>query len=390
MSAEVLSSWKEIAAYLGRGRRTVQRWEKELGLPVRRLGDRDRGTVLAMTSDIDTWLNLKPIHLLSNGSARNGRSAQVSKAVALQPPQAAGVLDAELSSPVKGMLWENRELLDLICEHITQSFAVFDREMRYIRASRRWIAERGLDDIQIVGLCHYDLFPEIPERWRTIALRCLEGESASGQDDSYIRPDGRRTSLRWAVYPWHDATGEIGGLILFVERTDPLKRMTQALLESEERYRALLAASGQGVMLIDTDAVIRECNSYATRILGVQADELVGVSALDPRWKILSEDGAHFGGRHCPAVSALRSGKLQSGVVMGVRRPDGRIAWITANCQPLFRPGHTLPYSVLVAFSEVPAAGIRGKVTNTAKLLDPLIRSHISRQGHRGHAWTGR
>jgi len=386
MPTAVLSSWKHIAAYLGRGRRTVQRWEKELGLPVRRLGDRDRGTVLAMTSDIDTWLKQTPGQLPSKGTKRKDRSQRVSRAIASQAVQSASESDPEPSSPVDEMLWENRELLDLICEHSTQSFAVFDREMRYIRASRRWIAERGLDDIQIVGLCHYDLFPEISERWRTIALRCLEGEPAIGQDDSYIRPDGRRIALCWSLHPWRDATGEIGGLILFVERTDALKRMTQALLESEERYRALLAASGQGVMLIDTDAVVRECNAYATRMLGVQADELVGSSALDPRWQILSEDGAHFGGQHCPAVSAMRSGKLQSGVVMGVRRPDGRIAWITASCQPLFRHGHTLPYSVLVAFSEAPASGTRGKATNRAKLREPLTRSHLSRQGHRGHA----
>ncbi len=38
MDPDLLNSWKEIAAYMGRGVRTVQRWERDLALPVRRLG----------------------------------------------------------------------------------------------------------------------------------------------------------------------------------------------------------------------------------------------------------------------------------------------------------------------------------------------------------------
>jgi hypothetical protein len=51
----LLNSWKEIATYLGRGVRTVQRWEK-LGLPVRRIGVGSRAPVLAYARDIDLWI----------------------------------------------------------------------------------------------------------------------------------------------------------------------------------------------------------------------------------------------------------------------------------------------------------------------------------------------
>lgn len=337
MTAEVLSSWKEIAAYLGRGRRTVQRWEKELKLPVRRLGGRHRGTVFAWPRDIETWLQENPVSSSARWSAR---------------PET-GLSKTAFRSARSQSVLKGGKLLDLISEHGSQSFAVFDREMRYIHASRRWITERGLEDIKITGLCHYDLFPEVPQRWRTAAVRCLAGETASSQDDSYIRSDGRRMSLRWSLYPWHESNGQVGGVVLFVDRTDPIKRVTSALLESDERYRALLAASGQGVLLIDKDAVIQECNSTASKILGLKPEELVGVSALDSRWQILTESGEHFGGQQCPAVTALRSGKPQTGVVMGFRRPDGTVVWISANCQPLFHPGNSVPCSVMVAFSEV-------------------------------------
>lgn len=53
----VLNSWKEIANYLGRGVRTVQRYEEKFGLPVRRVAGRDRTAVMALSAELDEWLN---------------------------------------------------------------------------------------------------------------------------------------------------------------------------------------------------------------------------------------------------------------------------------------------------------------------------------------------
>jgi hypothetical protein len=66
MNSEVLNSWKEIAAYLGRGVRTVQRWEQELGLPVRRPRGRERSAVIALKPDLDLWLHKVPRGSLNN------------------------------------------------------------------------------------------------------------------------------------------------------------------------------------------------------------------------------------------------------------------------------------------------------------------------------------
>ena len=55
-SVDRLDSWKEIAAYLNRDVRTVQRWELEDGFPVRRIKTKKRANVFAYKSDIDAWL----------------------------------------------------------------------------------------------------------------------------------------------------------------------------------------------------------------------------------------------------------------------------------------------------------------------------------------------
>lgn len=54
-SQEILNSWKEIASYLDRGVRTVQRWERSLQLPVHRIGRGKRGPVYVVVSELKFW-----------------------------------------------------------------------------------------------------------------------------------------------------------------------------------------------------------------------------------------------------------------------------------------------------------------------------------------------
>jgi TolB-like protein len=69
-----LDSWKEIASYLRRGTRTVQRWEREEGLPVRRLHHEKLGSVYAFPKDLDAWF-----------ARRGDRPASPPRSIAVRP-----------------------------------------------------------------------------------------------------------------------------------------------------------------------------------------------------------------------------------------------------------------------------------------------------------------
>lgn len=56
MQSQVLSGWKDIANYLGKGVRTVQRYERELNLPVRRPSGKSKGSVITTQSELDAWV----------------------------------------------------------------------------------------------------------------------------------------------------------------------------------------------------------------------------------------------------------------------------------------------------------------------------------------------
>jgi hypothetical protein len=70
---EILNSWKEIATYLDRGVRTVQRWQEDQGLPVRRIGE-GRVPVFAFADEINEWLR-----------KQRGAAAEGSRLKALPP-----------------------------------------------------------------------------------------------------------------------------------------------------------------------------------------------------------------------------------------------------------------------------------------------------------------
>jgi len=57
---EFLNSWKEVAQYVGRSERTIQRWEREFGFPVHRPAGKLRSSVIAVTAEIDEWIMNSP------------------------------------------------------------------------------------------------------------------------------------------------------------------------------------------------------------------------------------------------------------------------------------------------------------------------------------------
>lgn len=56
----ILNSWKEIAVYVGRAVRTVQRWEQDCEFPVHRPRGKKHSPVFALSKEIDTWLEKCP------------------------------------------------------------------------------------------------------------------------------------------------------------------------------------------------------------------------------------------------------------------------------------------------------------------------------------------
>jgi PAS domain S-box-containing protein len=115
--------------------------------------------------------------------------------------------------------------LAVFVEQAPAAIAMFDRDMRYLAVSRRLIANYRLPPVtQLIGRSHYEIFPDIPQRWRDIHTRVLAGEELSHEEDPFTRLDCRTDWVRWFMAPWRDAKGDVGGTLLFAEvRTEQVE-----------------------------------------------------------------------------------------------------------------------------------------------------------------------
>lgn len=137
------------------------------------------------------------------------------------------------------------------------------------------------------------------------------------------------------------------------ETHSTLDHVTEALIDSEERYRSIVTAMSEGVVMQDAAGRIIECNASAERILGITREQMMGLTSLDPRWRATDANGLPTRGEDHPIRVTLRTGEPQRGVVMGVQRGDGSRVWVRINTQPLFRPGEACPYAVVASFTDI-------------------------------------
>ena len=81
-------------------------------------------------------------------------------------------------------LEEREAQLALFVENAPAAIAMFDREMRYLAVSRRFLRDYGVpEDSNVIGRSHYDVFPQIPRQWRDVHARVLAGEELAEDED---------------------------------------------------------------------------------------------------------------------------------------------------------------------------------------------------------------
>lgn len=155
-------------------------------------------------------------------------------------------------------LRESEERLALFIEHAPAALAMFDCEMHYLAASRRWYEDYALGQRPLIGRYHYDVFPEIGEQIKAIHRRALHGEIIRLDEDRFERLDGTVQWVRWEVRPWHTVAGEVGGIVIFSEDISRFKKAQEEIyrLNSELEQRVIERTA-------ELTAANRELDSFA-------------------------------------------------------------------------------------------------------------------------------
>jgi PAS domain S-box-containing protein len=148
--------------------------------------------------------------------------------------------------------------------------------MRYLQVSDRFLTDYDLEGQDLIGKSHYDVFPNLPERWKEVHRRILLGAVERCEEDPYVTSDGSTGWLQWESLPWRKGNGEIGGLILFTQVITGRKRAEEALRASEERFVKIfnLSPFRMGILRI-RDGVVLEVNDAWVRDTGFSRDEII-------------------------------------------------------------------------------------------------------------------
>jgi diguanylate cyclase (GGDEF)-like protein/PAS domain S-box-containing protein len=170
-------------------------------------------------------------------------------------------------------LHESRRLLQLFVEHAPAAIAMFDTEMRYLASSRRWIESFALEGQVILGRSHYDVFPDLPERWKEAHRRGLAGEGVRmDEEELFERADGSKHWIRWELLPWQKSDGSVGGIILFTEDITVAKASTERL----RLAASVFTHTSESIVITDGEGTILDANAAFTRIYGYTREEVLG------------------------------------------------------------------------------------------------------------------
>ena len=207
------------------------------------------------------------------------------------------------------------------------AMAMFDRDMRYLAYSDRWLADYGRGHAALGGVSHYAVYPDLPVAWIEAHRRGLAGETLQRDSDLWTQADGTRRWIRWAVVPWHDADGAIGGIIASAEDVTEAKASRDAIAEREARYRAAIESAADGFWMVDMDrGRLLDVNDAYARASGYPREQLLRMTVADlEATEDLDEVAAH---------------------VARVRR-DGHDSFLTRHRR---RDGSTWPVEVHVAY----------------------------------------
>ncbi len=236
-------------------------------------------------------------------------------------------------------LRESEARLRLFIEHAPAALAMFDREMRYLSASHRWLSDYGLEGRDLTGLFHYEVFPKIPAGWKQAHARGLSGEVVRTEEDPFERADGSLQWLRWEIHPWHDASGDVAGIVIFTEDITERKLAAEALRKSEERFRVMFEGHGAVMMLIEpeTGAII-DANAAAANFYGYTSQQLRSM--------------------HIEQINQLSPGQVaaerrnavdldRNQFVFPHRLADSQIRWVEVHSSPVIIQDRPMLFSVI-------------------------------------------
>jgi diguanylate cyclase (GGDEF)-like protein/PAS domain S-box-containing protein len=171
-------------------------------------------------------------------------------------------------------LRQSRAQLNAFVRHAPMTITMLDRGMRYIAHSDRWQRDYGRGRAELIGLSHYDVYPDLPKIWMEQHRQALDGATYKSGEEMRIRDDGGLSWITRVVAPWRDEKGIIGGIIIAVEDVTERK-----LAESD--LHKVLEECGDAIWITDPAGGVVFANPAALKLTGYSMEEICRLNIPD-------------------------------------------------------------------------------------------------------------
>lgn len=131
------------------------------------------------------------------------------------------------------------QLTNYIIDHMNSGIAVHDTDLNYIYVSKHYCDQYGVSK-DIIGKHHYDVFPDLPQKWRDVHQRALQGDVIRADRDPYPHPDGTVDMTRWECRPWYDEEDNIAGIIVYTEVINEFITIEEELRNSRDLLQQVM------------------------------------------------------------------------------------------------------------------------------------------------------
>ncbi|MFW5813777.1 MAG: PAS domain-containing sensor histidine kinase [Fibrobacterota bacterium] len=133
-----------------------------------------------------------------------------------------------------------QKIMEYIIKYDPNAVSVLDKDLRYIFVSDRFKDDYNIRGREVIGKTHYEVFPEIPDKWRNVHEKALSGEVLKNDEDCFKRTDGTVDWVKWECRPWFESDGAVGGIILYTEVITGRKKVQEDLKASLKEKETLL------------------------------------------------------------------------------------------------------------------------------------------------------
>jgi PAS domain S-box-containing protein len=194
------------------------------------------------------------------------------------------------------------------------------------------------------------------------------------------------------VVPQLGSSGEVSNILVSLTDLSEQHRATEALRESEERFRTLVRDLHVAVLLIGPDGAFEFANKAAINMFNVAGQQIIGRTAQDFGMTPFDEQGREIPVANRPVPTVLRTKRPVYQATMGWRRPGiPELLWIFGNAIPQFNPDGSI-LRVISTFTDITdlknaERSIHQLSTELLKLQDEE-RRRIGRELHDGMAQT--